>query len=45
MNEIIKKIENHAKSSTIANAIKTAVITAGVSAVILFGDISVTVGG
>lgn len=42
MNEIIKKIESHAKSSTVANAIKTAVITGGVAAVVIFGLVSIS---
>ncbi|WP_018014119.1 hypothetical protein [Teredinibacter turnerae] len=45
MNEIIEKIEKQVNGAKWTKAITSAVITAGVVAVVLFGHIQVIIGG
>ena len=45
MKEFFEKLEQQINKTTNAKAITSAVITAGVVAIALFGNVSVTIGG
>lgn len=45
MEKLIEKVEQFSKKNNISKAVTSVVITAGVVAVVVFGNISLSIGG